>query len=101
MDWVYVTQIFYGFETAIVHLMHCKAQIKAQVKAQTKSQNNAADDREYLLLLIRENPSITQTELAELMNRSRRSVQSMMKKLIENGTVERIGSKKQGTWIVK
>ena len=80
---------------------HNKAQIKAQVKAQTKSQNNAADDREYLLLLIRENPSITQAELAELMNRSRRSVQSMMKKLIEDGTVERIGSKKQGTWMVK
>ena len=78
-----------------------KAQIKAQVKAQTKAQNNAVDDREHLLLLIRENPSITQTELAEIMNRSRRSVQSLMKKLIEDGVIERIGSKKKGTWLVK
>ena len=74
---------------------------KAQVKAQTKAQNKAVDDREHLLLLIRENPSITQEELAEIMNRSRRSVQSLMKKLIEEGSVESIGSKKQGTWMVK
>ena len=74
---------------------------KAQVKAQTKAQNKAVDDREHLLLLIRENPSITQAELVEIMNKSRRSVQSLMKKLIEEGSVERIGSKKQGTWMVK
>lgn len=73
---------------------------KAQIKAQTKTQRKAVDDREHLLLLIRENPSITQAELAEIMNRSRRSVQSLMKKLIEDGAIERIGSKKQGTWLV-
>ena len=78
---------------------HNKAQIKAQVKAQTKVQNRAVDDREYLLLLIRENPSITQAELAELMNKSRRSIQNLMKHLIDEGVVERVGSKKSGTWI--
>ena len=78
-----------------------KAQNKAQDKAQNKAQNGALSDREYLLLLLRENPSATQTELAEIMNKSRRSVQMLMKELIDDGIVERVGSKKLGTWIVK
>ena len=74
---------------------------KAQNKAQNKAQKGALSDREYLLLLLRENPSATQTELAEIMNKSRRSVQMLMKELIDEGVVERMGSKKIGTWIVK
>ena len=74
---------------------------KTQNKAQNKAQNGALSDREYLLLLLRENPSATQTELAEIMNKSRRSVQMLMKELIDDGIVERVGSKKMGTWIVK
>ena len=72
---------------------------KAQIKAQVKAQKKAVDDREYLLLLIREKPSITQAELAEIMNKSRRSIQNLMKQLIDEGVVERIGSKKRGTWL--
>ncbi|MDO4423056.1 MAG: ATP-binding protein [Eubacteriales bacterium] len=74
---------------------------KAQSKAQLKAQNGALSDKDYLLLLLRENPSITQTELATMMNKSRRSVQTIMKQLIEEGVVERVGSKRIGTWIVK
>ena len=73
---------------------------KAQSKAQLKAQSGALSDRDYLLLL-RENPSITQTELAVMMNKSRRSVQTIMKQLIDEGVIERVGSKRIGTWIVK
>jgi ATP-dependent DNA helicase RecG len=75
--------------------------IKAQSKAQLKAQNGALSDREYLLLLLRENPSITQTELANMLNKSRRSVQTIMKQLIDEGVIERVGSKRIGTWIVR
>lgn len=74
---------------------------KAQSKAQLKAQNGALSDREYLLLLLRENPSMTQTELAIMMNKSRRSVQTIMKQLIDEGIIERVGSKRIGTWLVK
>ena len=74
---------------------------KAQSKAQLKAQNGALSDRDYLLLLLRENPSITQTELATMLNKSRRSIQTIMKQLIDEGIIERVGSKRIGTWIVK
>lgn len=50
-----------------------------------KAQNDAGtlSDREYLLLLLRENTSVTQTELASVMNISRRSEQMLMKELAE------------------
>lgn len=40
---------------------------KAQSKAQLKAQNGALSDKDYLLLLL-ENQSITQTELAAMLN---------------------------------
>ena len=74
---------------------------KAQNKAQVKAQSGALSDRDYLLLLIKENPTITQEELANIMGKSRRSVQMRMKQMIEDDTIERLESKKQGTWILK
>ena len=74
---------------------------KAQIKAQIKAQNGALTDREYLLLVLRENSSITQAELAAMMNKSRRSVQMLMKQLMDEGVIDRVGSKRSGTWIVK
>ncbi len=74
---------------------------KAQNKAQVKAQSGALSDRDYLLLLIKENPTITQEELANIMGKSRRSVQMLMKQMIEDDAIERLGSKKQGTWILK
>ena len=74
---------------------------KAQNKAQVKAQRGTLSDRDYLLLLIKENPTITQEELANIMGKSRRSVQMLMKQLIEDDAIERLGSKKQGTWILK
>ncbi|MBR5937454.1 MAG: winged helix-turn-helix transcriptional regulator [Clostridiales bacterium] len=53
------------------------------------------------MLLLRENPSVTQAELASVMNISRRSIQLLMKELTERGVIERVGSKKVGSRIVK
>lgn len=58
-------------------------------------------DREHLLLLLKENPSLTQAELSEMMNKSRRAVQMLMKELLDEGVIERIGSKKTGSCLVK
>lgn len=68
-------------------------------KAQNKAQQMT--DREYILLLLKENPSLTQVELSEMMDKSRRTVQMLMKELLDEGVIERIGSKKKGSWLVK
>jgi len=39
---------------------------KAQNKAQNKAQKSMMSDREHLLLLLKENPSLTQAELSEM-----------------------------------
>ena len=74
---------------------------KAQNKAQNKAQKSMLTDREHILLLLKENPSLTQVELSEMMERSRRTVQILMKELLDEGLIERIGSKKKGSWLVK
>ena len=74
---------------------------KAQNKAQNKAQKSMMSDREHLLLLLKENPSLTQAELSEMINKSRRAVQMLMKELLDEGVIERIGSKKKGSWLVK
>ena len=74
---------------------------KAQNKAQNKAQKSQLTDREHILLLLKENPSLTQVELSEMMDKSRRTVQMLMKELLDEGTIERIGSKKKGSWLVK
>lgn len=89
----------YNFFLTLWNLNYANA--KAQSKAQIKAQSGALSDRDYLLLLLRENPSITQTELAAMMEKSRRYVQLTMKQLMDEGVVERVGSKRIGTWIVK
>lgn len=40
-------------------------------------------------------------ELAEMMAKSRRIIQKIIKYLVEECLIERIGSKKTGSWIVK
>lgn len=78
-----------------------KAQNKARNKAQNKAQKSMITDRDHILLLLKETPSLTQVELSEMMDKSRRTVQMLMKELLDEGVIERIGSKKKGSWLVK
>lgn len=73
---------------------------KAQNKAQNKAQKNLLSDREYILILIKDNPSLTQIDLAETMNTYKRKIQMLMKQLTEEGVIKRLGSKKTGSWII-
>ena len=75
--------------------------IKRKLKRKIKRRKSQMTDREYILLLLKENPSLTQVELSEMMDKSRRTVQMLMKELLDEGVIERIGSKKKGSWLVK
>ena len=65
--------------------------------------NDLLDDslEKIILLAIRENPHITQAQLATKLNRSDRQIRRVIKELREKEIIERIGSRKSGQWIVK
>ena len=59
------------------------------------------EKQKLLLDILRNNPTITQKEIVESASLSRSTVQRTVKELIEMGRLERVGSKKTGSWIVK
>ena len=65
----------------------------------TNGANHDADNMEGRLLSgLEQNPCITQTDLVEELSLSRRTVQRMMKKLMDDGKIKRIGSTRTGYW---
>ena len=55
-------------------------------------------NQKKIIEAIKENPNVTQEELAEIVGISRKSIISNMKKLQENGLIKRIGADKNGYW---
>ena len=56
-------------------------------------------EKKVIELLI-ENPSVTSTELAEKLEVTKRTIERTFKSLKEKKMIERIGSKRDGNWIV-
>ena len=64
--------------------------------------NEALNDKQKMLLNILSNePTITQKEIIERTSLSRSTIQRTIKELAKMGRLERMGSKKTGSWIVK
>lgn len=56
-------------------------------------------DKEWeILMLLEEDPGYTIPQLAERLGISRKTVAARMKRLKENGIIERIGSDRRGYW---
>jgi ATP-dependent DNA helicase RecG len=49
---------------------------------------------------IKENPSITSEELANILNINLRNTKKYLAKLKEQGKIKRVGSRKNGIWEV-
>ena len=56
-------------------------------------------EKKVIELLI-ENPSVTSVELAEIIGVTKRTIERTFKSLQEKKMIERIGSKRDGNWIV-
>ena len=54
--------------------------------------------QEKIIDLIKENPDITQTEMASKLGITRDGISYNIKQLKDNGIIERIGSTKKGSW---
>lgn len=66
------------------------------------SENDALSDNEKLLLsLFTKNPALTQKGVTKTTGLSRATVQRIVKKLADMGRLERSGSKKYGSWMVR
>ncbi|NTW33065.1 MAG: Fic family protein [Bacteroidetes bacterium] len=71
------------------------------VALKTKTNDTANGTVNDTVNLIKANPKITMDELAQKINKSRRTITRIIKKLQEDGIISRIGSDKTGYWEVK
>lgn len=95
---------FYSDRAAfMVTLKNLNYQNKAlNCEALNRALNRALNENEEkVVLLIQDNPQITQVEIKEQLQMARSHVQKIMKSLIEKNIIERVGSKKTGYWEVK
>lgn len=70
-------------------------------KQETTSQNiteNCTDNEIKLLELLKINPNITQVELSNKLNVSRRTISTLLANLKEKSKIERVGSDRKGYW---
>ena len=74
--------------------------IKAEEKVTKKVTIKVTANQKKIIGAIRQNPFVTQEQLAEIVGISRKSVIQNMKKLQENRIIERVGSNKNGHWQV-
>lgn len=71
-----------------------------EAKSEAKNEDELTEIEERICKLIKEEPQITQLQLQERLELSRRKVQRVMKKLREKGVIEHIGSKRSSYWNV-
>lgn len=66
-----------------------------------KEEPQETTEREALILnLLRDNPQTTIAEISEKIDKSLRTVKTDIKSLQDKGVIERVGSKKSGSWKV-
>ena len=70
-------------------------------KGAKKEPKKGAERKQAILAILAENPTITQTQIMEEMNLTRKQVQKNMKELQEEGVLVREGTNRSGRWMVK
>lgn len=70
-------------------------------KGAKKEPKKGAERKQAILAILAENPTITQTQIMEEMNLTRKQVQKNMKELQEEGVLVREGTNRTGRWVVK
>lgn len=74
---------------------------KRSQKGAKKELKKGAERKQAILALLAKNPMITQAQLMEEMDLTRKQVQKDMKELQEKGVLVREGTNRSGRWIVK
>lgn len=66
-----------------------------------KRRQKGAERKHKILEILADNPLTTQSQLMEELNITRKQIQNEIKKLQEEGLLEREGSNRKGYWVVK
>lgn len=79
-----------------------KADQETDTNQETDQKTDAeGKSKEKILHEIAENPFITQSQLAEKLGLSRSGVRYVMRRLQQEGFLERVGPRKKGMWLIK
>ena len=69
--------------------------------AAEKGPKKGEERKRAILKLIAETPTITQVQLMNELILTRKQIQADIKKLQEEGILERVGSNRKGCWVIK
>lgn len=73
---------------------------KGAEKGAKKELNNRKERKKAVLGILEEKPTMTQVQLMEKLDLTRKQVQKAIKELQEEGALVREGSNRNGRWIV-
>ena len=84
----------------INHLFNEKADKKAEINAGINAEIKISEKQKKIILMLKENPYCTIKEISDKLDVNHSTVERNIKKLRENGIIERVGARKDGKWIV-
>ena len=85
----------------INHLFEGNTEIKAEINAGINAEIKISEKQKKIILLLKEDPYCTIKEISDKLDVNHSTVERNIKKLRENGIIERVGARKDGKWIVK
>ena len=74
---------------------------KKEPKKSQKGAEKRTERKQAIVQLLAENPAITQVQIMEKLNLTRKQIQTDIRKLQEEGTLVREGSNRKGHWVLK
>lgn len=74
--------------------------LKRSQKRAEKEPKKGAERKQAIIEILKKNPAITQTQLMEEMNLTRKQVQKDMRELQKEGVLVREGTNRSGRWMV-
>lgn len=85
----------------INHLFEENADKNAEINAGINAEIKISEKQKKIILILKEDPYCTIKEISDKLDVNHSTVERNIKKLRENGIVERVGARKDGKWIVK
>lgn len=89
----FITRLF-------IHEKFLNEELKESQKGAEKEPKKGAERKKAILELLAKNPTMTQAQLMEQMELTRKQVQKDVKELQEEGMLKREGSNRNGRWVV-
>ena len=85
----------------INYLFEGKADKNAEINAGINAEIKISEKQKKIILMLKEDPYCTIKKISDKLDVNHSTVERNIKKLRENGIIERVGARKDGKWIVK